>query len=313
MSEGAGATTREAGALVVTARAPGKINLALEALGRRSDGYHDIETVITTVELSDQLTLRVASGLRVTIDGPEARGVAGADELAGRAAQALGSAAGRAPDVAITVTKRIPVAAGLGGGSADAAAVLRGLDRLWGLGWPAERLAELGAALGSDVPALVVGGATHCSGRGEIVEPLRDLRPLRLLVIAPPVPAPPEKTARRFGALGHGDWSDGGRARRLAHRIARGAPPPTADLANVFEAVVERTEPELVAHYARFARIAGGRLHLCGAGPAVYLFVHEDARVSELRRELEATGARVFVTATLGRAAATAVDVVDAG
>ncbi|MBM4416574.1 MAG: 4-(cytidine 5'-diphospho)-2-C-methyl-D-erythritol kinase, partial [Chloroflexi bacterium] len=218
------------GAAALVARAPAKLNLALEVLGRRADGYHEIETVLTTLELSDAVTLRAAPALRVTVRGAEAEGVDAGDELAGRAARALAGAVGREPQVAIALTKRIPVAAGLGGGSADAAAVLRGLARLWGLDWPPERLAEVGAEVGSDVPALVLGGVTHGNGRGELVEALRDLRPLRLLLVVPPVSSPPDKTARRFAALGPGDWSDGNRARRLAHRVARGAPPPAADL-----------------------------------------------------------------------------------
>jgi 4-diphosphocytidyl-2-C-methyl-D-erythritol kinase len=293
----------------VLAIAPAKINLALEILGRRDDGYHELETVITTIALADHVTVRPAAALQVTFAGPGAVAIASDVDLAGSAARALAAAAGRAPEVAIEIEKRIPVAAGLGGGAADAAATLRALDRLWTLGWPVARLAAVGAQVGSDVPALLHGGVTHCRGRGELVEPLRDLRPLRLLVIVPPVPVQAGKTARRFAAVEPRDWSGGDRARRLAHRVARGAPPPAADLVNAFEAVVERTAPELVAHYARYAQLAGGgRLHLCGAGPAAYLFVREDARVAELRRELEATGAQVFATATLGRTAATVLE-----
>jgi 4-diphosphocytidyl-2-C-methyl-D-erythritol kinase len=216
----------------------------------------------------------------------------------------------RAPDLAISVEKRIPSPTGLGGGSSDAAAVLRALAALWGLHWPPARLAEVAATLGSDVPFFLTGGVAHCTGRGERVEALPDLRPLRLLVLVPPLPPAANKTARRYGALHAHDLTDGARARRLAHRLARHAPPPTVDLVNAFESVIERSDPELVAHYAEYAAAAGGtpRFHLSGSGPAVYLFVYEDAKLSDLRRDFERAGALVFDARTLGRAAAVSVE-----
>ena len=225
-----------------------------------------------------------------------------------KAARALAAAAGREPDVAIEVEKSIPVAAGLGGGSSDAAAVLRGLDRLWGLDWPPARLAEVAAQIGSDVPFFIHGGTARCTGRGEVVEPLRDLPQLRLLVLVPPLPPQPNKTARRFAALRPHDLSDGDRSRRMAHRIARGAPPPSSDLSNAFEDVIERSESELLAHFGAYAAVVGGApLHLSGAGPAAFLLAHDRAKVSELRRDLEAAGAEVFAARTLPRAEALAI------
>lgn len=285
-------------------RAPAKLNLALEVVGRRDDGYHDIDTVMTTIDLADGVRLSPAPALEVVLTGSEARGIDPADDLSGRAARALAAAAGREPAVRIEVTKRIPSPAGLGGGSSDAAAVLRGLNLLWGLDWPVDRLSEVAAGIGSDVPFFLRGGAARCTGRGEVVEPLRDLRPLRLLVLVPSVGAAPGKTARRYGALTPHDFTDGHRSWRLSQRLARGAPPPTNDLVNAFEAVVERTDAELVAHYASYRTVGAPQLHLCGAGPAVYVFVHEGARVADLRRGFEALGARVFEARTLPRAAA---------
>jgi len=158
------------------------------------------------------------------------------------------------------------------------------------------------------VPFFVYGGTARCTGRGELVEPLRDLREQRALILLPPVPMAAGKTARLFGALHRHDFSSGERSKRLSMRIARGAPPPTNDLVNAFEAVIERTEPELVAHYAAYGHAGAMRMHLCGAGPAVYLWVREVAKVSELRRDFEGVGATVFDVRTMGRAAALAVE-----
>lgn len=288
-------------------RAPAKINLALEVTGRRDDGYHDIDTVITTIDLTDEVHLRLADGLRVRLDGPQAAGIDPADDLAGRAAKSLAEAAAHSLDVDIQITKRIPHAAGLGGGSSDAAAVLRGLNVLWGLDWSVARLSEVAANIGSDVPFFLHGGAARCTGRGELVEPLRDLRPLRLLILMPSVTPRAQKTANRFAALEQRDFTDGHRAWRLAQRIARGAPPPTNDLVNVFEAVIERGDSELVAHYATFRAAGAPHIHLCGAGPAVYCFIREGARMAELRRTLEGVGAEVFEARTLPRPEALAI------
>jgi 4-diphosphocytidyl-2C-methyl-D-erythritol kinase len=122
------------------------------------------------------------------------------------------------------------------------------------------------------------------------------------------VPASANKTAELYGSLHDHDFSDGHRTQRLAHRIARNAPPPTNDLINAFESVIERTNPELVAHFAAYSRAAAPRLHLCGAGPAVYMFVREQARSALLRRDFEQLGATVFEARTLTRAAALEVE-----
>ena len=151
-----------------------KINLTLEVLGVRPDGYHDLRSVVVPVPLHDDVVLEPADGVSVEMPGdlPQER------NLAWRAADALRRATGCRKGARIRLVKRIPAGAGLGGGSADAAAVLNGLNDLWGLGLAKGRLCEIGATVGSDVPALVLGGAVLMEGRGERVAPLAD-SPLR--------------------------------------------------------------------------------------------------------------------------------------
>lgn len=151
-----------------------KINLTLEVLGVRPDGYHDLRSVVVPVPLHDDVVLEPADGVSVGMPGdlPQEK------NLAWRAAQALRCATGCTQGVRIRIVKRIPAGAGLGGGSADAAAVLTGLNELWGLGLTQSRLCEIGATVGSDVPALALGGAVLMEGRGERVTPLAD-SPLR--------------------------------------------------------------------------------------------------------------------------------------
>ena len=176
---------------IVREKAPAKINPYLRILGKRRDGYHEIETLILPISLEDSVAVEArAGGFGVRVTGPLADHVPGGeDNLAMRAARALASAVGFEGGADILVDKHVPVAAGLGGGSSDAAAVLRGLNRLWKLGLPIGRLAEIGAAVGSDVPALVHGVPVIARGRGEIVEPV-DIPRTFWLLITPDIEIP---------------------------------------------------------------------------------------------------------------------------
>jgi 4-diphosphocytidyl-2-C-methyl-D-erythritol kinase len=158
-------------------QAHAKVNVFLRVLGRRDDGYHDVETLLLPISLADQVTVEPAGELTVSIEGPAAEGVPPDDgNLAIRAARALaaevGAGGSEAPGARITIEKRIPVAAGLGGGSADAAATLLLLDELWAVGSGRDGLARLAAEIGSDVPALLLGEPAYAEGRGERVAPV---------------------------------------------------------------------------------------------------------------------------------------------
>ncbi|MGI6359323.1 MAG: 4-(cytidine 5'-diphospho)-2-C-methyl-D-erythritol kinase [Bacillota bacterium] len=168
----------------VTEWAQAKINLHLHILGQRPDGYHQLRTVMHTLSLADQLVMaHRPHGIQLTCDDP--RLSCGADNLAYRAARLL---ADRYPGqgVSIHLRKRIPWQAGLGGGSSDAAAVLRGLNRLWRLHLSLEQLSRLGAELGSDVPFFLYGGMALAVGRGELVEPLPHCLNSRVALVIPP-------------------------------------------------------------------------------------------------------------------------------
>src|SRR5689334_10702080 len=157
----------------LTVRAPAKVNLFLEVLRRRPDGYHDLATLMVAVGLYDTLELRDDPGGSVSLRCDHPQLSTGPDNLVVRAAELVRQTAGVTKGVAIRLWKRIPLAAGLAGGSSDAAATLAGLNRLWQLGWDRARLAELGARLGSDVAFFFSAPAAWCTGRGEVVEPLK--------------------------------------------------------------------------------------------------------------------------------------------
>lgn len=157
----------------VTVRVPAKVNVQLAVGGVRPDGFHDLANVFLAVALYDEVTVTPAAALRITVSGPNALSVPLDDSnLAARAAKLLAARQGRRPDVHIHIAKDIPVAGGMAGGSADAAAALVGCDALWGLQTPFNELFALAAELGSDVPFPLLGGAALGRGRGEILRHL---------------------------------------------------------------------------------------------------------------------------------------------
>jgi 4-diphosphocytidyl-2-C-methyl-D-erythritol kinase len=168
--------------------APAKLNLFLHVIGRRPDGYHMLQSVFTLIDRCDEVRLRVREDgqVRRTAELP---GVPESEDLAVRAALLLKEASGSPKGVDIEIEKRIPLGAGLGGGSSDAATVLLALDRLWETGFGADALAELGAALGADVPFFIHGSSAWVEGVGERITPI-ELPCLWYLVLTPPVAVP---------------------------------------------------------------------------------------------------------------------------
>jgi len=172
--------------LVEEARA--KLNLDLLVTGRTPGGYHELDSVVVFAELADRLTLKAAESLGLEIVGPFGAALADdQDNLVTRAVQQLSQAAGVVPGVAIRLEKNLPVASGIGGGSADAAATLRGLSALLGLGWSNHQLREIGLELGADVPVCVYGRPARLRGIGERLDPIRGLPDLPLLLVNPGV------------------------------------------------------------------------------------------------------------------------------
>lgn len=177
-----------------------KVNLALGVLARRGDGYHELDSLVVFAELADRLTFEPAEHLMLERGGPFGAALAGEpDDLILRAARLLAVHAGRPAAARITLDKRIPVAAGLGGGSADAAATLRGLNRLWRLDLSPAELAPLARELGADVPVCLHGRPARMRGIGERLEALVGLPPLPLLLVNPGKAVP---TGAVFEALG---------------------------------------------------------------------------------------------------------------
>ena len=298
---------RDGGAehLPIALRACAKLNLTLEVLGRRPDGYHELASVLQAIDLCDVLQVWPDEELELTCSAPD---LSGETNLALRAARLLRAEAGVAAGARLHLVKRIPIAAGLGGGSSDAAATLLGLARLWGLGWSPARLGELAARLGSDVPFFLRCATALATGRGEEVAPLPPLAPHWAVVVRPPLrePAPADKTRRLYAALRSEDYRDGRATRALAEALKAGLPPDPALLVNSFERAARDVFPEIREAEERVLAAGARWTHLAGSGPCLYTLFRAD-EPAEVRRaravasRVRSTGLETYLAKTLYR------------
>ena len=262
--------------------APAKINWTLEALRIRPDGYHEIRSILQTIALHDSVTLTDADDISLEIEGAPVLAEAPPEtNLAYRAAAVMRERMGRRPGVRIRLEKRIPVAAGLGGGSSDAAAVLRGLNELWSARQTESNLAELAGEIGSDPPFFVVGGTAAVSGRGEAVEPLPDALASDIILAIPREHHRGEKTAAMFGALTPASFTEGEASDGVREVVLSGRMITDGVLENVFERVTRELQP--ATELAMDAlRTQGYAPHLAGAGPSFFLLYAGGADVADL-------------------------------
>jgi 4-diphosphocytidyl-2-C-methyl-D-erythritol kinase len=190
-----------------------KLNLYLHVVGRRSDGYHLLDSLVAFADVADELSAAPAEALSLAVTGPQAAALLGSprDNLVWRAAELLAKHARRSPGAELGLVKHLPVASGIGGGSSDAAATLRALDAVWQLGLDEATLAGLGARLGADVPVCLAARASWLGGVGEAIEPAPALPEVTALLVNPGVALPTQavfKTRRgefsqpaRFAAM----------------------------------------------------------------------------------------------------------------
>lgn len=275
--------------------APAKINWTLEVLGRPDHyrGYHEVRTVLQAIDLCDILEFGPGEGVRLEVEGPHE---ALEDDLVLRAAALLDGGGGRG--ARIRLTKRIPVAAGLGGGSSDAAATLRALNELWKLRRSDDELAALGAGVGSDVPFFLAGGTALAEGRGERVTPLPDVARAWLVVMAPPI-ALAGKTRRMYAALTRSDFTDGSGTAALMAAIRGGRPLVDSGLFNAFERAAYAVFEGLDVYREALLAAGAARVHVAGAGPALFALAADEAGANAIRDKVSLPGGRLFVARTL--------------
>ena len=188
--------------LSVTMKAPAKVNLCLRITGKRDDGYHLLDSIVVFTEFGDQVTISEAEKDSLAVTGPFADQLTGSpdDNICIKALAAYRTAGGHIGPVRIDVEKNIPVGAGLGGGSSDAAAILKGLNRLNEQPFDDSQLHKLGLSLGADVPACLVGSSLRMQGIGELITPIKDVKPCHMLLANPGKPLATIDVFRALGA-----------------------------------------------------------------------------------------------------------------
>ncbi|RAK16568.1 4-diphosphocytidyl-2-C-methyl-D-erythritol kinase [Anoxybacillus vitaminiphilus] len=278
-------------------KAPAKINLSLDVLHKRPDGYHEVKMVMTTIDLADRIeltplpsdTIRIVSHNRFVPDDHR--------NLAYQAAKLLKERFNVRDGVAISIIKTIPVAAGLAGGSSDAAATLRGLNKLWNLGLTLDELAELGAEIGSDVSFCVYGGTAIATGRGEKIEHIPAPPPCWVILAKPTIGVSTAEVYRNLNlaSIVHPDVD------AMVKAIKEQDYNKICSLVgNVLEEVTMKMHPEVAQIKEQMKRFGADAVLMSGSGPTVFGLVRHDSRLQRIYNGLRGFCDQVFAVRLLG-------------
>ena len=267
-----------------------KLNLTLEILGKRADGFHHVRSVMQTIGLADRLEVTAARELSFTCSDPA---LSTPDNLVYRAARLLQTECGARAGAELRLQKRIPAAAGLGGGSSDAAGTLIALNRLWDLRLSLAEQHRLAATLGSDVPFFLTGGAALATGRGERITPLPPL-PRRWVVLVRPPGA--LSTATVYRAVSASDYTTGVATADTVAAAQRGALAPQSRWRNALARPARALAPQIAAAQNAVLQAGAEHAHLSGSGPTVFAVCPEEAAARALSDRLRERGCATDVT-----------------
>ncbi|MDP9743573.1 UNVERIFIED_ORG: 4-diphosphocytidyl-2-C-methyl-D-erythritol kinase [Bacillus sp. B2I3] len=278
-------------------KAPAKINLALDVLFKRPDGYHEVEMIMTTVDLADRIELKEITGNHIQILSHSRFVPDDHRNLAYQAAFILKERFGINKGVSITIEKNIPVAAGLAGGSSDAAATLRGLNRLWKLGLSMDELAEIGAEIGSDVSFCVYGGTALARGRGEKITHLPAPPKCWVILAKPTIGVSTADIYKRLqtSKMEHPDVPGMISAimENNYHDVCEG-------LGNVLEQVTLQLYPEVANIKDQMKTFGADSVLMSGSGPTVFGLVEHDSRMQRIYNGLRGFCDQVYAVRLLG-------------
>ena len=278
-------------------KAPAKINLTLDVLHKRPDGYHEVEMVMTTIDLADRVELTLQESDQIKILSHNRFVPDDQRNLAYQAAQLLKDRFGVKKGVTISIEKNIPVAAGLAGGSSDAAAALRGLNKLWGLGLSMDELAALGAEIGSDVSFCVYGGTALASGRGEKIQELPAPPTCWVILAKPFIGVSTADIYRRLDVarLQHPDTKSmiEGIAENNYQQVCR-------NMGNVLEEVTLNLHHDVAQIKDQMKRFGADSVLMSGSGPTVFGLVQHDSRMHRIYNGLRGFCDQVFAVRLLG-------------
>lgn len=280
--------------------APAKINLTLEILGKLTDGFHEIRSVMQTINLCDRLSFQAGDKLEFKSNSP---GWDAEKSLVAKTARLLQETTGCSLGAVITVEKCIPLTGGLGGDSSDAAATLRGLNQLWKLELPKTKLLELACKLGSDVAFFLNGGTALAEGRGEIITSLPPLPRMWVVLVIPILHyvkdlRPTEKTRQLYASLNPSHYTDGEITRQMAAELREGREPPASILFNAFEKVAFTAFPGLNVYRERILKAGASQVYLAGSGPTLFTLHKDKTQAEKVCQHLKEQKIECYLTET---------------
>jgi 4-diphosphocytidyl-2-C-methyl-D-erythritol kinase len=282
--------------MMIKLQAFAKINLTLEVLAKRPDGYHEVASVLQTISLADTLTFEPNERLDFHCDVPTLQSP---DNLVLKAAKLLQETCGCKKGAVINLTKRIPIAAGLGSGTTDAAATLVGLNRLWELHLSLERLVGLASKLGSDVTFFLFGCTALAKGRGEEITPLPPPSEFWLVLLKPAIEPVPGKTAQLYSRLNPSHYTSGQHTQKLFTHLNHRGNVDDSFLFNVFEQVAFDFFPALPDYRSSLLKAGARSVHLAGSGPALFALAPDKSRGEDILSRLEKGGVEAYLVHTV--------------
>jgi len=269
---------------MLTVLAPAKINLTLEVLAKCPDGFHEIRSVIQTINLCDSLRFQLSRDIEFKCDVPN---WIPEESLISKTASLLQRTTGCSKGAVIEISKHIPLISGLGGDSSDAAAVLRGLNKLWELGLSQQELLQLALQLGSDVAFFLYGSTALVEGRGEIVTPLPPFPHRWVVLMVPSVPRLSGKTERLYASLKDNHYTDGQITKRLVGELKEGRRFTPSLLFNTFENVVFTRQSKVNVYRRHAMKVGATNIHLAGSGPTLFTLLEDKAEAEDLYIRLQ--------------------------
>lgn len=283
--------------LKLLVKAPAKINLSLDVLGKREDGYHEVEMIMTTIDLADRLELTLLDKDEIKIVSHNRFVPDDHRNLAYQAAHLLKNRFNVKQGVSIAIEKVIPVAAGLAGGSSDAAAALRGLNKLWQLGLAIDELAEIGAEIGSDVSFCVYGGTALATGRGELIQALPAPPTCWVILAKPFIGVSTAEVYRRLNKQGIKHPQTLAMIKAIEDQSYSDV---CAHLSNVLESVTLKMHPEVNQIKEQMQRFGADAVLMSGSGPTVFGLAQHDSRMHRIYNGLRGFCDQVFAVRLLG-------------
>jgi 4-diphosphocytidyl-2-C-methyl-D-erythritol kinase len=273
--------------------APAKVNLTLEILGKREDGYHEINSVMQTINIQDTLTFTKSKKIQLIPkynnlpkdDSLHINNIDISKNLVYKATELLKKETGYSEGATIHLEKNIPSSAGLGGGSSDAASTLKGLNKLWNLNLSDRKLANIGAKIGSDVPFFIYGGTCYVSGRGEIVKKISPLSKKWLIIILLPFYIE-GKTAKLYSLIEPINYSDGICSKKLISYIIKKGQAAEELFCNVFEQIYSKFFTNYTEWITKLEKIGIKQIHLMGSGPAITYITSSKKEIFDIVKKL---------------------------